>query len=439
FVRIVVITERRFRIIHYDRGGALYSPLIDYHKDTNIFIRAILSLTSKSEEQLGLDTSVQWEIRDGRKVSGTITTSDKTYDLQGVDPSFTRRDIHGRGTVCWPATDPDTGEDLLIKDAWLWEADLDDRKEEYYYLEKARGIPGIMQMKSFEDRKGRASGEIKCFRPPTVDSGETGFYNRIFRRIVLVKYGGDLDEFQSQLEFICALRDAIEGTCLSSHRNRSRRSILHRDISSGNILLGLPGAPKGWRGILIDMDYAIEIPPDARGGAVMGGAGTRLFQAYYVLKGSGLHEYRPVQDYLDDLESFFYVMYVLMHQYIGVGKTTSVPFELEWGSDNMDTSAEAKRKVLDAPELNLDKVPEFWSQPCKDVLVAFHEFVGEMVRTKEEFVWDMTKAWDNRPMLSLYEDFDEHYARVLAPFDKAIEALTPKPKIMLRTGIDRSF
>jgi len=35
--------------------------------------------------------------------------------------------------------------------------------------------------------------------------------------------------------------------------------ILIRDISCHNILLGVEGAPVGWRGVLIDFDMAIKI------------------------------------------------------------------------------------------------------------------------------------------------------------------------------------
>ncbi|KAF6760851.1 hypothetical protein DFP72DRAFT_777985, partial [Ephemerocybe angulata] len=319
FVRMMLITETRFRIIQFDREGAVYSPLVNYHgSGLNTFIRAILSLCSTSERILGLDTSVQWTISKGRKVSGTVTTFDrkskksKTYNLKSILPSFTRRDIHGRGTVCWAVTDPDTGRELLIKDAWIWE-DNGDRKEEYYYLEKAESVPGIMEMVEYEDRKGQPYGEIDYFRPSAAnyEANAAQYQNRIFRRIVVVKYGGDIEKFQSQLEFMCALRDSIKTHFLLFDWYR----ILHRDISSTNILLGLPGAREGYRGILIDMDHATEIPHYPSSGFICGGAlddhlqGTRLFQAYYVLKGNGLHNYRPIHDYLDDLESFFYVVY----------------------------------------------------------------------------------------------------------------------------------
>ncbi|KAF6760853.1 hypothetical protein DFP72DRAFT_1092184, partial [Ephemerocybe angulata] len=314
FIRVMLVTETRFRIVQFDREGALFSPLINYHgEDLNTFIRAIICLCSMNEDELGLDTSVKWKISEGRKVSGTVTTFDKksnttrTYTLQSVHPTFARPDIHGRGTVCWAAKDPDGGADVLIKDAWLWEDSDEQLKEEYYYLEKAKGVPGVMQMVEYEDRKGQPFGETDSFRPPAADNSATAqYYNRVFRRIVLVKYGADIGGFKSQLEFICALRDAIQGKQTAFHQ---RRRILHRDISSGNILLGLPGASVGYRGILIDLDHAIEIPEGAQSGLIPYHQGTRVSQPYYSLMGSENRKYRPIHDYLDDLEAFFYVMY----------------------------------------------------------------------------------------------------------------------------------
>ncbi|KAF6757912.1 hypothetical protein DFP72DRAFT_808256 [Ephemerocybe angulata] len=402
FVRTLVITERRFRLIQLDREGAIFSPLLNYHEDFDTFIRAILSLGSTDEEEVGLDTSVQWEVVEGRKVSGTITTFDeksKTFN------TYTMTD------------DPVTGTLLLIKDAWIYEsADLG-RKEEHYYLAQAAGIAGVIQMVGYEDRKGEPFGEIKSFRPTDVR-----LRNRIFRRLVLEKYGKDIDEFRSQLELVCALHDAIE----AHGKLYQYRNILHRDISCANILLGQPGAPLGSRGVLIDMDHAIEVQYQDSAGAEMGGAvGSPLFQAYFVLKGSGLYQYRPTHDYLDDLEAFFYILYVLMHHIARPQERQKVSFQDDWCHDDPEISATAKRGLFNAP-INMDAISEFWGQPCRDALVEFHKFVKEIILEKEEMVGDMDKEWDLEPMFALHSQVYDHYARVLDIFKKAIKELSPE-------------
>ncbi|KAF6759416.1 hypothetical protein DFP72DRAFT_1063790 [Ephemerocybe angulata] len=271
----------------------------------------------------------------------------KAYPMTDVYPTFNRPEVYGRGAVCWDVKDPVTGKMLLIKGAWIYDsADLG-RKEEHYYLAQAADIAGVIQMVGYEDRKGEPFGEIKCFRP----TENVRLRNRIFRRLVLEKYGKDIDEFRSQLELVCALHDATEG------------------------------APLGSRGVLIDMDQAIEVQYQDSAGAEMGGAvGSPLFQAYFVLKGSCLYQYRPTHDYLDDLEAFFYILYVLMHH------VARLSVQKDWCHDDPEISAAAKRQLFKEP-LNMDAISEFWGQPCRDALVEFHKFgVNEIFLEKEEIV-----------------------------------------------------
>ncbi|KAF6760804.1 hypothetical protein DFP72DRAFT_1092086 [Ephemerocybe angulata] len=388
---------------NFDREGAIFSPLINYHDDFDTFTRAILSLSSTDEEDLGLDTSVQWKVVQGRKISGTIeayndrSDTTKTYTMTSVYPSFVRPEVYGRGTVCWDVKDPLTGEVF------------------------ARGVAGIIQMVSYEDREGLPSGEIKSFRPSfETESGNLMGPNRIFRRLVLKKYGKDIDQFQSQLQLFSALHDVID----AHGKLYMYRNILHRDISSTNILLGLPGASLGSRGVLIDLDHAIEVQLQDSANAESGGAvGTRIFQPYFVLKGSGLYEYRPTHDYLDDLEAIFLILYLIMHEYTAAGKTKPVSFLKAWSHSDPEVGAAAKRELYNGP-LDMTAVPEFWSEPCKSALVEFHKFVSGIIVAKEEIVGDMKKSWDVEPMFELHRVVYDHYTRVLDVFKKATEALT---------------
>ncbi|KAF5341152.1 hypothetical protein D9611_006044 [Ephemerocybe angulata] len=427
FVRTMLITENRFRLMQFDREGAIFSPLINYHDDFDTFTRAILSLSSTDEEDLGLDTSVKWKVVQGRKISGTIeayndrSETTKTYTMTSVYPSFVRPEVYGWGTVCWDVKDPLTGEVFVIKDAWIQDSANTGMKEEYHYLEQARGVAGIIQMVSYEDREGLPSGDIKSFRPSfETESGNLMCPNRIFRRLVLKKYGKDIDQFQSQLQLFSALHDVID----AHGKLYMYRNILHRDISSTNILLGLPGASLGSRGVLIDLDHAIEVQLQDSANAESGGAvGTRIFQPYFVLKGSGLYEYRPTHDYLDDLEAIFLILYLIMHEYTAVGKTKPVSFLKAWSHSDPEVGAAAKRELYNGP-LDMTAVPEFWSEPCKSALVEFHKFVSGIIVAKEEIVGDMKKSWDVEPMFELHRMVYDHYTRVLDVFKKATEALT---------------
>ena len=114
------MTGRRLRLFHFDRSGAQYTPPMDIDKDPKIFVRLIIGLSSPTESNLGLDSSIQWKIENGRKVGGTLTTcasnnAEIVYPLLNVDPFFRRTDICGRCTTCWQVSDPVSGEELLVK------------------------------------------------------------------------------------------------------------------------------------------------------------------------------------------------------------------------------------------------------------------------------------------------------------------------------------
>ncbi|KAA1475867.1 hypothetical protein DENSPDRAFT_826579 [Dentipellis sp. KUC8613] len=100
--------------------------------------------------------------------------------------------------------------------------------------------------------------------------------NRIHTRVIMSTYGWPLTEFLSLRELLGALHDAVAG-----HQYLYEKGILHRDISSGNILVTGDCQPN--RGVLVDMDYAIEyrvhetLQGDER-------SGTTAFMSYELLR-----------------------------------------------------------------------------------------------------------------------------------------------------------
>ena len=209
-----MVSKNRIRLAHYDRSGAYVTPLYDIHKEPVLFIRLILGLTSPNEEVLGLDTSVQWVIdaSTGRKVSGTIRVEEQsnergilraaTYDLNMEETPLIRPTIRGRGTVCWPATNPTTNEAVLIKDAWRSEA----WTSEIEHLRTAAGITGVVELLAFQD----FCAETRHYRPHPFTASD--FENRIKLRVVLKRYGPSIWHFKSRLELLHAVRDAFVGT-----------------------------------------------------------------------------------------------------------------------------------------------------------------------------------------------------------------------------------
>ena len=185
----------------------------------------------------------------------------KTYPILGQMPTL-RDDIRGRATTCWRVRDPDTLEELVVKDSWR----VDDLRGEYELLELVKDIPGVVHMVSYETGRG----ETKDFRcPSTIGS----FQNRVATRVTTKAYGRSIGYFTSVVQLLSAIRDAIAGmySSLCNKRDHSPTyilghqklvsdeiRILHRDVAAQNVLLGQDGAPPGERGVLIDFDLAFR-------------------------------------------------------------------------------------------------------------------------------------------------------------------------------------
>ncbi|TEB23491.1 hypothetical protein FA13DRAFT_1601766, partial [Coprinellus micaceus] len=297
-VRSLIITEKHAWLAHFDRGGSQITPPFDIHQHPATFIRLVAGLSSTSEAMLGLDDSIQWTIVDGRKAGGTLTTTGpsgepKAYPI--VDQIATNRgSIRGRATTCWRIRDPETLEDFVVKDSWR----PDDRSPEYDLFELTKDIPGVAQMISHET--GRVeTRDIRC--PSTVGQ----YLNRVSSRMTLRLYGKPLTSFTSTLQLLRAMRDA-----LAAHQKLVGGDvrILHRDISHNNVLFGQEGAAEGERGVLIDLDIAFRATEDKPTVRVDHNLGTRVFQSMCVIGNAYLQQRSPAYDYLDDLESFLYLL-----------------------------------------------------------------------------------------------------------------------------------
>ncbi|PQK17516.1 hypothetical protein BB8028_0008g00270 [Beauveria bassiana] len=121
------------------------------------------------------------------------------------------------------------------------------------------------------------------------------FQNRILICTITSPLGRPLCSFQSLVELLQVLRDAI--MCHRSLYYDAR--LLHRDISPGNIIILDHQDKEQPKGLLIDLDSAISL--DEASEAELGITGTRPFMAIGVLR-------NEPYTCRHDLESFFYVL-----------------------------------------------------------------------------------------------------------------------------------
>jgi hypothetical protein len=148
-----------------------------------------------------------------------------------------------------------------------------------------------------DDDDGRESEETNSKPRPSLylPDGKDPYENRILSCLIVCPAGRVISDFKTISELLEALRGAIRAHQSLYVKGR----ILHRDISSNNIIITEPDESGGYKGMLIDLDLAKE--RDSKPSGARNQTGTMQFMAIEVLRGAD-HTYRH------DLESFFYVL-----------------------------------------------------------------------------------------------------------------------------------
>ncbi|KAF5340942.1 hypothetical protein D9611_006014 [Ephemerocybe angulata] len=416
FVRSLIVTESHVRLVHVDRSGTYITPPINIHEDPHTFIRLILGITSAYEDILGFDTSVQWSAdpKTRRRTSGTLSTVDGdgnpiVFDLGMDDAPFCRPEAVGRGTVCWYATHPVTGKRVLIKDTWR----TDDTVPESVFLERFRGLDGVAQMLSHEV----SCAETNTFSPEHCE--RRGFPNRTKSRVVLELYGPSVWFFESRYQLVSAFRDAI-----AAHRDLLKRRVLHRDISAHNILLKETSGTHSRSSVLIDFDLAVWAERGVSSTKPDGNKGTRMYQSISALRDSDPESEHPPPplDYLDDLESFFYVFCHLIFKFSQPGKLLEKTriFMRDWESLKDRMSSTIKENFLRGP-CRAISVPSFYGEACKTLYRAFCDFIKEVAVVKSDLQYaDISLEERDRQLKELTDKVDVHYARLDEMFRVAL-------------------
>ncbi|KAH9896021.1 hypothetical protein C8Q73DRAFT_462505 [Cubamyces lactineus] len=200
--------------------------------------------------------------------------------------------LFSRSTMVWMGVEYNEDDDFsselelrIIKEAWrqiirIPESKFYDRLHKTIPEEEWIGLPrlvgggdlGVREVKEWEkasaaaesSRSLRSHTAKKRFQTPPRPMHQTFSwrlavgddalaYERSHMRIVVDTVGRPLSRFRSTRELVAAIRDAIKGHRLAMERG----GILHRDVSSGNILIvDRPPPTHQCAGILHDYDYS---------------------------------------------------------------------------------------------------------------------------------------------------------------------------------------
>ncbi|KAI3335336.1 hypothetical protein F4824DRAFT_154441 [Ustulina deusta] len=387
FVLAFTLCGDWMRLWEFDRLGGIASEKFNVNKDGQRFVSTILGFLWMDDEALGFDPTIikaehqQYiEIRQDTKMERLI--------LDKVIRSA--HSIVGRATICWKAhLGGDKSKPFVIKDSWQFpERDeegellqqathqevtnvarhyyhetvriqakdddirgnvrrgLDITRASNYRVGRARNLRALtVEAISRNSSTGskRSSSQTGALLPPgkrsrsgsaspTKHDNET-LLNRIHRRIVLCDYGEPIYNAGSR----AALLAALEG-CITGHESLLKAGFLHRDISINNLMTNQGNTESSLSSFLIDLDLAVEVNRTKASGA-KGITGTRAFMAIGVLMGED-------HTFMDDLESFFWVLFWICIHYKGPGQEGKATEFEKWNNLNTEELARDKKGII---------------------------------------------------------------------------------------------
>ena len=323
FVHAFTIAGPTMETWVFDRSGPYSGEAFNIHENPQRFVEIICGYLMMSGDELGLNPFLTRDER-GKlclTLSGDEGCPPSRWELED-DCISLQKAIAWRATTCYRIKRTDeTGSEgsFVAKFSWVdksrtSEADVLREAEE----KGVKGIPRLFASKDFistEDlRKGLTFSDPHPFRSSTKtissaslrssrrkdgsksssQSPGPSWVARVLRLLIISPCGRDIAEFESPLQLLESLRDAIK-----AHQDLYERGeMLHRDISATNMVMTNPEDADGFKTILIDLHLA-KCDFSVAGDSVQF-SGTSKFAAPSVLQG-GMHTCKS------DLESFFYV------------------------------------------------------------------------------------------------------------------------------------
>ncbi|GJE92072.1 hypothetical protein PsYK624_082250 [Phanerochaete sordida] len=332
----LLLVPRGARFILFDRSGAIVSQRFDYLKtpdtladffwrvsnmsdaargldpaavlatqqEAHLFREAIYDfvracqLSSDNEEKRRMlpdaehnldnsDTYPVWTIQVSNSVTGTSTRLVTQKPFAGHAPLF------GRGTRAYVAYDTKQQRLVFFKDSWRAKTGCTRPEFDVYQNLQSSGVPFVPEVMyggDVRDPDGNPQRTIVDAVQAQNASWrltDTPLYGKIHHRIVQDIFY-PLESVADEQELIQALHDTI----LAIDKTYQALGILHRDISSQNVMLDSRG-----QCVLSDWDHAG--PPDSDEGAV----GTMQFMSIRLLFDDTVHN-----ELVDDLQSVFWVL-----------------------------------------------------------------------------------------------------------------------------------
>ncbi|KAI0883699.1 uncharacterized protein GGS22DRAFT_165863 [Annulohypoxylon maeteangense] len=379
YVHALYIRGSTLELWVFDRAGMYCADTFNIHADPVRYVALVLGYTLMDSEALGSFNVIRVDTTKADYTRTTFVPKSKHSDSPTVaipvrDTPFVRvMGIVGSGMVCYHAQDYSEEPHRVLKPNRVlklkWRV-TDDMPEEGP-LQKARnrGVWGVVRLDhhgelqdTAELRKGIEFGPpLKLivrqwgdaldrnnsgFKSHTESAGkDDGIPHRVLCFHVLSPLGRRLSTFQTREELLQALRDAIKG-----HRSLLQNArILHRDVSEDNIVIVDDTSVNSPKGILIDLDSALDLEAGPNRRQI---TGTRAFMSIGILRKHS-HTYRH------DLESFLYVFLstVIANRNLDLPEDSKLH---DWSQGTWQDSARKKAHFMEKSNFTyiLDEFPE---------------------------------------------------------------------------------
>ncbi|KAG6130388.1 hypothetical protein E4U28_007436 [Claviceps purpurea] len=401
FIHAFTLTGTTMETWVFDRSGPYSGTTFNVHEEPERFVQVLCGYLMMSDEELGLD--VFTEEKDGRRFVTIPVNPCATETIRlelNPKPISYRRAIVSRATTCFPAKPIGAPEfDTVVKYSWIpstWtpEPDLLSKANEHR-------VQGVVKMVGYEREISRISKLRAGLAFSTPHKDQIPYDDCVLRVLAVTPLGRPLEEFESILELLECLHDAIK-----AHRSLYMESgILHEDISVNNIIITEPAKADGYKGMLIDLDLARDITKDPSGQRHR--TGTIEFMAIGVLLGRQ-HTYRH------DLESFLYVFIWLCFVYGSKGKGREPMDAIPgWSKRSLDVIAEMKLGHMGSSfKLLMTKFPA----ECGERVVQF-------IATIRDILFTVPDGVEVAPYEYAPEEPDAMYGPILEAFEKTIEEI----------------
>ncbi|KAI1150741.1 serine/threonine-protein kinase Sgk2 [Nemania diffusa] len=355
FVHAFSLCASTMELWVFHRSGPYSSGAFDVCREPEKFARALVGYATMDDNAMGRDRFTQnqqgnYQVTLYDANSGSNNNKERIITL--TREIVRRQAIVSRGTTCYETDNSEVAK-------FSWASTKRELEVSHLKLAKAKGVQGVAKLVAYrqittiaELRKGLRFPKPHAFRcedtlsrdaaastqkntstsghkrkrsikilnsPPSLkrqrlNSGkpnlthellttpspdatvEDAWENKVFSCLVISPAGRVISEFETIKELLESMRDAIK-----AHQSLyTLGGILHRDVSSNNIIITNPETADGFKGMLIDLDLA-KVMNGAAGSGERQRCGTMQFIAVEVLRGAD-HTYRH------DLESFFYVL-----------------------------------------------------------------------------------------------------------------------------------